>query len=86
MSAREITGLRKRAEAIGCCVRVFRRKDYRFRRTGQEKRARYSLVIGPGYECWASSLAEMKRELEHRERIFAKVGRPTYGTFSALSA
>ena len=84
MSGAGITVLRKRAEAIGCRLRVFRRKDYRFREGRQVKRLRYSLVMGPDYECWASNLAELKRKLAHRERIFAEVGRPTYDP--ALSA
>ena len=77
MSAREITRLRKRAEAIGCRVQVFRRKDWRI----GGARIRYALVE-PATEAWtgrpthiqswASNLAELRAEIERIERRWVR--------------
>lgn len=77
MSAKEITRLRERAEAIGCHVRVFRRKDYRF----GGKLVRYS-VVEPAATAWdinghphrfqqewfAANLIELRGHIERVER------------------
>jgi len=74
---RAISDLRNRAEAIGCRVRVFRRTDYRC----GGKPVKYSLVVNSNLEDWSSNLAELKRDIQRRERIFAKVGQPTHGVW-----
>lgn len=65
-------------------MRAFRRKDYTYRLNGRVKPIRYSLVIADDYERYVSTLAELKYEIGHRERIYAEVGKPTRGTWMTL--
>ena len=74
----EITNLRKRAEAIGCRIRVFRRKDYKC----DGKPVRYS-VVEPERLAWdmsgrphrfqqewyAANLRELRDRVEQVEQI-----------------
>ena len=74
---REISQLRKRADAVGCRVQVFRRKDYRIGGVP----IRYALVQPstdfltgkPRFiQLWASNLAESRSEIvriEHRQKV-----------------
>jgi hypothetical protein len=68
---REITRLRKRAEAVGCRVRIFRRTDYRC----GGKPVRYGLIDSLG-ELYASNLQELRHRIERCERIYAEHGTP----------
>ncbi|MDP3158672.1 MAG: hypothetical protein Q8N31_01535 [Reyranella sp.] len=42
------------------------------------------MVIADDYERYVSTLAELKYEIGHRERIYAEVGKPTRGTWMTL--
>ncbi len=72
----EISDLRRRAAAIGCRVRVFRRADYRW----QGKRIRYGFIDSLD-ERYLASLAELRALVKKHERIYAEYGTPniSYG-------
>lgn len=75
----EITQLRKRAAAIGCRVRVFR-KDY----TSNGKRVRYGFVDSIG-EQLVPSVVELRTLVRRHERIFAEHGTPNVSLKQARS-
>jgi hypothetical protein len=63
----EITKLRKRAEAVGCRVRVFKRKDYRC----YGKPVRYGFVDQHG-ELFASNITELRSLIQRAERLLRR--------------
>jgi hypothetical protein len=69
---KEITKLRKRAEAIGCRVRALR-KPYKHHFT--RKIIRYEFMDELG-GLSASTLAELSDHLRRAETTFARIGKP----------
>jgi hypothetical protein len=59
---KEVTNLRRRAEAVWCRVRVFQRKDYRF----EGKPVRYS-IVNDHQERFASDIIELRDLVQQEE-------------------
>jgi hypothetical protein len=64
----EVTALRKRAEAVGCRVRVFRRNYH-----CNGKPVRYALIydLFNQYEYWAADVNELRDLVRRREKAAA---------------